>query len=156
MNPSRAQYRMLHILSRGKLTFQSWPTRRFEVEDLAAKSSEGWQFHEVTARLIVERGWAELTKFDVHHGEYALTIEGLALAHELCKCTRRRTALRGRPLQVKSRKAKFLEEEIERLAGKLLCKNCGRWVPCVSRKTEPHGATRWSGRWGPVCVSHPR
>jgi hypothetical protein len=105
---------MLHVLTRGTLVFKNWPYPKFE---LATDYSwnESWQFHQVTAHLVVERGWAELHKFDSRRGEYALTIEGLALASEVCSC---------RLSEVKYRR----EETMEMLAGRLICKKCARLI----------------------------
>jgi hypothetical protein len=147
MTPSRAQYRMLHVLARGRLSFVKWPTRRIEVVDHTAKVDETWRFHEVTARIVVREGWAELTRFDPRHGEYGITIDGLALTQDLCDC---KWVTRGGRW-----KDHHQSESREKLGGKLLCARCGRWVRCVSKKTPPHGAVRWNPRWGPVCGAHP-
>jgi hypothetical protein len=119
MNPSRAQLRMLHVLARGTLVFKNWPYPKFELPT-DYETDEAWQFHQVTARLIVERGWAELHKFDAQRGEYGITVYGLALAQQFCDCL-------GKSKKFRGQKVRF-EEQTETLAGKVICKYCARLV----------------------------
>lgn len=148
IGPSRAQLRMLHILDQGgKLIFSSWPYPKFNLPT-SFSSDEAWQFHQVTARIIVNRGWVELRAFNAKRGEYIITRPGHALTEEMCRCIRGWwiKGERGRPVQ---------DTQTETLGQRLLCRRCGRRVRCVSKKTPQHGASRWHGRWGPVCDQHP-
>lgn len=137
MNPSRAQLRMLHILSRGRLVFHRAP-RDFQLwifED-EAKRDLSYRFHPKTARIVVERGWAELKRFNPQRGEYEITSSGLSQVQELCRHSHEDA------------------QTTEKLSGRMLCRKCARQVRCVSVKSEPHAADRWHWKWGPVCEAH--
>ena len=161
--PSRAQLRMLHVLTTGKLVFRQAPHDFQLWVEGDPRRDIGIRFHTTTARIVVERGWAELRKFNAYRGEYGITIAGLALTNDLCECPERtEKGKRGRGEEAKGRRRSYWarivpwnsEESTELLTNRFICKHCARLVPCVSKYSPLHAADQWHPKWGPVCNEH--
>jgi len=160
MKPSKAQLRMLHLVADGSLTFHSWPRARFEVR-VGEGVDQSWRFHEATAKVLIEREWVKMIGMQSSvagsRADYQITDLGRELIGELCSKWVRH--LNGRDLHNThgtERAAYELGDEhtVEHLAGKMLCRGCGRLVPCVSKKTPSHPAHEWHWKYGPVCYEH--
>lgn len=157
MKPSRSQLRMLHLLADGSLTFHSWPRSRFEVR-VKEGIDCGYQFHEATAKVLIERQWVEMKKLGGggllgSRAEYHITAAGLELIAEICSKWVRH--LNGRDLHNTHKVERPLWRDAhEMFAGKMLCRDCGRLVPCVSKKQASHPACHWHWYYGPICEEH--
>lgn len=142
--PSPRQLKLLHVLATGgRLVFGRLPSD-LRVIDRTGKDW-GWRFYPVTANRLIAAELVELVRFEdtsqfgwgKFEGEYKITPAGLDALATLCK---------HKP-EVYSD-----HETVELIAGQLICKKCGRSVPCASRKKKPHPANAWSTRYGPMCT----
>jgi hypothetical protein len=104
----------------------------------------GWRFRPVTANCLIAAELVNLVRFeDISYlgwgdfqGEYKITPAGLDALAELCK---------HKPEVYDDR------QTVEIIAGQLICKKCGRSLPCASRKKATHPANAWHWRYGPMC-----
>jgi len=158
MKASRSQLRMLHLVADGSLTFHSWPRSRFEVR-VKEGMDQGWLFHEATAKVLIEREWVTMRGMNSRFGDsvaqYEITDLGCELINEICSKWVRH--LNGRDLLNTHRRQRFRplwQDAHELFAGKMLCRDCGRLVPCVSKKQTQHPAHEWHWYFGPVCHEH--
>ena len=151
---------MLHLVANGSLSFHSWPRARFEVQ-VKEGTDESWRFHAATAKVLIEREWVKMVEMKSgglgSQATYQATAQGQELISELCSKWVRN--LNGRDLVnthgvVRPSWQLGDEHTFEQLAGKMLCRDCGRLVPCVSKKTPLHPAHQWHWHYGPICKGH--
>ncbi|PYS68551.1 MAG: hypothetical protein DMF69_19875 [Acidobacteria bacterium] len=159
MKPSRAQYRLLHLIAASSLDFHSWPYPRFQVPSDGGLNA-AFGFSEETAKSVIEREWVRLRKLNTSTLEtlasYWLTDVGQGLEEEIClKWTRGgRGFLRTEHDHEYGPRRNWDKDATEILGGKLICLDCGRRVPCVSIRSEVHSANLFDDYYGPVCSAH--
>lgn len=135
--------RLLHILGTGGRLIVGRLPHNLKLIDRKGKDY-GWQFRPVTINCMITAQLVELVRFeDVsafgwgnYEGEYKITEAGLNALTIFCK---------HKPEVYQDR------QTIEIIAGQLICKKCGRSVPCASKKKAPHQAHTWHWKYGPMC-----
>ncbi len=160
MKPSRSQLQILHLVADGSLTFHSWPRARFEVR-VTGGVDQSWQFHEATAKILIEREWVSMRSMRPGAAdavaEYQITDLGRELISEYCSRWVRYLnsgVYHSTHIPETNHKRWCDQDNSEKLAGKLLCRDCGRLVPCTSKRTAQHPAVEWDWKFGPVCKYH--
>jgi hypothetical protein len=135
--------KLLHVLATGGRLVVGRLPHDLKVIDQKG-NNYGWQFRPVTINCVIAADLVELVRFGdtsefgwgYYEGEYKITEAGLNALTTFCK---------HKPEVYQDRKT------VEIIAGQLICRKCGRSVPCASRKKSAHPANAWSVKYGPMC-----
>jgi len=131
--PTKAQLRFLHQLSRRRLIFRSWPGPGVNVADENGNEIAFGYISRRVADKVVLRGWVDMVRFDGDRALYKLNDAGKDLISGFCEHEH------------------YDESRTEKLADKLICRDCVQQIPCRSKQSQKHGANLFHHYYRAMC-----